>query len=117
MTANTAIVKRCGLVGAGAGIALFAVFGLLQGALLGGAAGVAAATHIFGANTFEVMAGDPLPRIMVAACMVAGVGVALAILVLAGTMAGVAAGYLLSLARQKEEVNGNKLAPETNKGR
>ena len=89
MTAKTAIVKRCGLVGAGAGIALFAVFGLLQGALLGGTAGVAVANHIFGANTFEVMAGDVLPRIIVAACMVAGVGVAFAILVSAGTMIGV----------------------------
>ena len=71
MTTKTAIVKKCGLVGAGAGIALFAVFGLLQGALLGGTAGVAVANHIFGANTFEVMAGDLLPRIIVAACMVA----------------------------------------------
>ena len=102
MTTKTAIVKKCGLVGAGAGIALFAVFGLLQGALLGGTAGVAVANHIFGANTFEVMAGDLLPRIIVAACMVAGVGVAFAILVSAGTMVGVVAGYLLALAQRKK---------------
>jgi hypothetical protein len=117
MTAKTAIVKRCGLVGAGAGLALFVVFGVLQGALLGGTAGVAVANHIFGANTFEVMAGDLLPRVIVAACMVAGVGVAFAILVSAGTLVGVAAGYLLSLAQQKEEINEAKLAPEVNKAR
>lgn len=117
MTTKTAIVKKCGLVGAGAGIALFAVFGLLQGALLGGTAGVAVANHIFGANTFEVMAGDLLPRIIVAACMVAGVGVAFAILVSAGTMIGVVAGYLLALAQQKEAANETTLATETNKGR
>ncbi|MGC2425168.1 MAG: hypothetical protein WA666_12540 [Nitrospirota bacterium] len=117
MTAKTAIVKRCGLVGAGAGIALFAVFGLLQGAMLGGTAGVAVANHIFGANTFEVMAGDVLPRIIVAACMVAGVGVAFAILVSAGTMIGVVAGYLLALTQQKEEANETRLAPEANKSR
>jgi hypothetical protein len=112
MTTKTAIVKRCGLVGAGAGIALFAVFGLLQGALLGGTAGVAVANHIFGANTFEVMAGDLFPRIIVAACMVAGVGVAFAILVSGATMIGVVAGYLLSLAQRKEEIAETRLSTE-----
>jgi hypothetical protein len=113
MRAKAAIVRRCGLVGAGAGTILFAVFGLLQGALLGGTAGVAVANHIFGANTFAVMAGDLLPRVIVAACMLAGAGVAFVMLATAGTVAGIAAGYLLVLARQAEEMKETRFAPES----
>jgi len=97
MTQRGEIMKRCGLVGGGVGLALFAVFGLLQGVLLGGAAGIAVANYIFGEYTFEVMAGDLLPRILLAASMLSGVLVSLVMFLVAGAGAGVTAGFMLSL--------------------
>lgn len=103
------LMKKCGLIGSGLGIALFAVFGLLQGALLGGAAGLGIANHVFGANTFEVMGNDLMPRIIIAASMLAGVVVSCVMFVVIGTAVGAVAGFALSLlvradAKQDEYV-------------
>src|SRR5512143_385003 len=106
------LVKRCGLVGAGIGMALFAVFGLLQGALLGGAAGLAVANHVFGANTLELMAGELVPRVIVAASMLSGVVLSFVMFVVAGAGAGAALGFSLALMTAPAEVEEGELAVE-----
>lgn len=98
------LMKKCGLIGSGLGLALFGIFGLLQGALLGGAAGLGIANHVFGENTFEVMGNDLLPRVIIAASMLAGVVVSAVMFVVVGTVAGAAAGFALSLLVSKAEI-------------
>lgn len=97
MVTRAELMKRTGLIGGGIGLALFAVFGLLQGAALGGAAGVSIANHIFGEATLKLLADELLPRIIVVASMLAGVIVSCLVFVVAGACLGVAAGFLLSL--------------------
>src|SRR5512143_28063 len=106
------LVKRCGLVGAGIGTALFAVFGLLQGALLGGAAGLAVANHVFGAATLELMAGELAPRVIVAASMLAGVVISFVMFVVAGAGAGAALGFALALIAAPSKADTGELAVE-----
>ena len=102
MVSRGELMKKCGLVGSGIGLALFGVFGLLQGALLGGTAGIAIANHIFGANTFEVMGNDLLPRVIMAASMLAGVVVSCVMFVVTGGAIGAAGGFALSLLTRSE---------------
>ncbi len=45
---NMEIAKKAAYTGAGAGLVLFVLFGLLPGSLIGGAAGVAIAGWLFG---------------------------------------------------------------------
>ncbi len=45
---KTTLSKKAAYIGAGAGIVLFAIFGLLPGSLLGGAAGIKIAGMLFG---------------------------------------------------------------------
>jgi hypothetical protein len=45
---KTSIAKKGAYIGAGAGLVLFAIFGLLPGSLLGGAAGINIAGWLFG---------------------------------------------------------------------
>lgn len=45
---KTTLSRKAAYVGAGAGLVLFAIFGLLPGSLLGGAAGIKFAGMIFG---------------------------------------------------------------------
>ena len=112
MVRKAEIVKRCGLIGAGIGTALFAVFGLLQGALIGGTAGLAVANHIFGATTLELLADELLPRIIVAASMLTGVLVSLVAFVVAGAGAGAAFGYALALIATPAEAPKSDLVVE-----
>ena len=97
------LMKKSGLVGAGCGVAMFAVFGLFQGALIGGAAGLAVARYIFGETTLQIMANELLPRVVVAASMLAGVLASCAFFVVTGAAAGVAGGWLLSLLHAPAE--------------
>jgi len=45
---NTTLSRKTAYIGAGAGMVLFAIFGLLPGSLLGGAAGIKLAGMFFG---------------------------------------------------------------------
>ena len=45
---KTTISRKSAYIGAGAGLALFAIFGLLPGSILGGAAGIKFAGMLFG---------------------------------------------------------------------
>ncbi len=69
---NTTLSRKAAYIGAGAGLVLFAIFGLLPGSLLGGAAGIKLAGLFFGLPL------DPgiLSRVIVLTSMLAGVMVA-----------------------------------------
>jgi O-antigen/teichoic acid export membrane protein len=69
---NTTISRKTTYIGAGAGIVLFAIFGLLPGSLLGGAAGIKLAGMFFGLPL------DPgiISRAIVLASMLVGIIVA-----------------------------------------
>ncbi|MBI5190564.1 MAG: hypothetical protein HZA22_07800 [Nitrospirae bacterium] len=61
--------RKYGLVGAGVGLVMFALFGLLQGSLIGGAIGLDIVN-----NVFHTPAGTTLlSRVIVGASMLAGV--------------------------------------------
>lgn len=91
------VVKRLALVGGGTALGLYAVFGFLQGAAIGGAAGVGLVNYLFGQSTMALMADELLPRVMIAASMLAGVVVSLVTFVVAGSVAGAGAGFMASL--------------------
>lgn len=111
MVTRNELMKKCGLIGSGVGVALFAVFGLLQGALLGGAAGLAIANHVFGETTLQLMANELLPRMIVAGSMLAGVIFSFVFFVITGATLGAAGGFLLSLTQAPEKAG--ELAHQT----
>jgi hypothetical protein len=76
--------KRLTYIGAGCGIVLFAVFGLLPGTFLGGVTGLNIAGALFG---LPVSSGV-LSRLIVAASMVTGVMVSGIVCIAASSMAG-----------------------------
>jgi len=69
---NTNLSRKTAYIGAGAGLVIFAIFGLLPGSLLGGAAGIKLAGMFFGLPL------DPgiVSRVIVLASMLVGVMVA-----------------------------------------
>ncbi len=69
---NTTLSRKTAYIGAGAGLVIFALFGLLPGSLLGGAAGIKLAGLFFGLPL------DPgiLSRAIVLSSMLVGVVVA-----------------------------------------
>jgi hypothetical protein len=84
-------------IGAGAGLVLFAIFGLLPGSLLGGAAGIKVAGMLFGLPL------DPglLSRAIVLASMLAGVLVAGTAIVTASSTIGWLFGAALGTSTQE----------------
>ena len=90
-TMKTTIARKTAYIGAGAGLVLFALFGLLPGSLLGGAMGINIAGWLFGLPL------DPglLSRIIVLVSMLVGVLVAGIVIVTASTTVGWLAGKVL----------------------
>ncbi|MDA8088145.1 MAG: hypothetical protein M0Z75_15780 [Nitrospiraceae bacterium] len=78
------IAKKAVLLGAGAGIVCFFIFGLLPGSFLGGVTGLNIAGLLFG---YPVTSGI-LPRLIVAASMLLGIMVSGVIFVVGGGLAG-----------------------------
>lgn len=91
------IARKGAYIGAGAGLVLFALFGLLPGSLIGGAAGINVAGWLFG------MPLDPglVSRIIVLASMLIGVLVAGIIMVTATSTAGWLIGRVIEAAAAK----------------
>lgn len=89
---KNSISKKAAYIGAGSGLVLFAIFGLLPGSLLGGAAGIKFAGMLFGLPL------DPgiISRVIVLASMLVGILVAGIAIVTAAS----AAGWLLGKALQ-----------------
>ncbi len=76
--------KKASYIGAGAGLALFVMIGLLPGSFLGGALGITIAGGLFGLP----LKSDLLPRVTVAASMFLGVLIAGTLFVTCGTFVG-----------------------------
>lgn len=96
---KNSIAKKAAYIGAGAGLVLFAIFGLLPGSLLGGAAGVKFAGMLFGLPL------DPgiLARVIVLGSMLVGVLVAGIAIVTAASTAGWLVGRLVEAGIPTEE--------------
>lgn len=88
---NTTLSRKAAYIGAGAGLVLFAIFGLLPGSLLGGAAGIKLAGLFFGLPL------DPgiVSRVIVLSSMLVGVAVAGITIVTATSALGWLAGRAL----------------------
>ena len=66
---KTTLSRKTAYIGAGAGLVLFAIFGLLPGSLLGGAAGIKLAGMLFGLP----LDSGIIQRVIVLASMLVGV--------------------------------------------
>jgi hypothetical protein len=95
---NTNLSRKTAYIGAGAGLVLFAIFGLLPGSLLGGAAGIKLAGMFFGLPL------DPgiVSRVIVLASMLVGVMVAGITSVTATTSLGWLVGKVLEGSVQEK---------------
>ena len=92
---DTNYKKKLAYMGAGCGVVLFAVFGLLPGSFLGG---------VMGLNIAGIMFGTPVgaglvPRMIVAASMVAGVMVSGLMFIMASTTLGWLSGTVADAIR------------------
>jgi hypothetical protein len=96
---NTTLSRKTAYIGAGAGMVLFAIFGLLPGSLLGGAAGIKLAGMVFGLPL------DPgiISRAVVLASMLMGVLVSGITIVTAATTTGWLAGKALESGQASEK--------------
>ncbi len=92
------LARKGAYIGAGAGLVLFAIFGLLPGSLLGGAAGLNVAGWLFGLPLQPGL----LSRAIVLLSMLVGVLVAGIVMVTATSLVGWLAGRLVQ-GEAKEE--------------
>ncbi len=98
---KTTIARKTAYIGAGAGLVLFALFGLLPGSLIGGAMGINVAGWLFGLPLQPGL----LSRIIVLASMLIGVLVSGIVIVTAASTVGWLIGKALeSGVRESEEV-------------
>jgi len=88
---KTTISKKSTYIGAGAGLVLFAIFGLLPGSILGGAAGIKFAGILFGLPLEPGM----VSRAIVLASMLVGVLVSGIAIITATSTAGWLLGRVL----------------------
>ena len=96
---KTTIARKTTYLGAGVGLALFALFGLLPGSLLGGAMGINIAGWFFGLPLQPGL----IARIIVLASMLIGVLVAGIVIVTATSAVGWLAGKMLESAVHAKE--------------
>ncbi len=96
---KTTIARKTAYIGAGAGLVLFALFGLLPGSLLGGAAGINIAGWLFGLPLEPGL----ISRAIVLMSMLAGVLVAGIVIVTASTTVGWLVGKVLEPRISAEE--------------
>ncbi len=88
---KTTIARKTSYIGAGAGLVVFALYGLLFGSMLGGAAGLNIAGWLFGVPVEPGL----ISRIIVLVSMLAGVLVSGIVIVTASTMVGWLVGKVL----------------------
>lgn len=85
------IAKKMAYIGAGAGLVLFAILGLLPGSFLGGVVGLNIAGSLFGMPVSSAL----LPRLIVGISMLLGVLVSGIIFVSGATVTGWLIGYMI----------------------
>jgi hypothetical protein len=104
-TMRNGIAKKTAYIGAGGGLVLFALFGLMPGSLMGGMAGINIAGWLFG---LPLEAGL-IPRVIVLVSMVAGVLVSGVGIVTATSTLGWTIGRVLEWTmREKTPAKENK---------
>jgi len=96
---KTTIARKTAYIGAGAGLVLFALFGLMPGSLLGGAMGINIAGWFFGLPLHPGL----LSRIIVLVSMLIGVLVAGIVIVMATSTLGWLVGKALESGVQTKE--------------
>ncbi len=96
---KNSMAKKGAYLGAGAGLVLFAIFGLLPGSLIGGAMGINVAGWFFGLPLQPSL----ISRAIVLLSMLLGVLVAGIVMVTATSTVGWLLGRLVEGAPQKEE--------------
>ncbi len=89
------MARRMAYIGAGAGLVLFAVLGLLPGSFIGGVIGLNIAGSLFGMPVSSAL----LPRLIVGISMLLGVLVSGIIFVAGSTVAGWLIGYVIDSLR------------------
>ena len=101
MKDTTRYSKKLAYMGAGCGVVLFAVFGLLPGSFLGGVMGLNIAGTLFGVP----VASGILSRLIVAASMVVGVMVSGLMFITASSLAGWLIGSVVDTVKaEKKEI-------------
>ena len=104
---KTSLARKTAYLGAGAGLVLFALFGLLPGSLLGGAMGINIAGWLFGLP----LEPGIVSRMIVLASMLLGVLVAGIVIVTATSTVGWIIGKVLeSGMSEKESAEAGKTA-------
>ncbi len=88
---KTTIARKAAYIGAGAGLVIFALFGLMPGSLLGGAMGINIAGWLFGLPLEPGL----LSRMIVLASMLIGVLVAGIVIVTASSTIGWLVGKMI----------------------
>ncbi len=101
---KTTIARKATYIGAGAGLVLFALFGLLPGSLLGGAMGLNLAGWLFGMPLHPGL----ISRMIVLASMLLGVLVAGIAIVTVMSAAGWLAGKLIETGIHAREAAAQK---------
>jgi hypothetical protein len=99
MNMKTTLTRKTTYIGAGTGLVLFAIFGLMPGSLLGGAMGINVAGWFFG---FPVSPGL-ISRVIILASMLIGVLVAGIMIVTATSTVGWLVGRVLESGSQEKE--------------
>ncbi len=99
MTMKNSISKKTAYIGAGAGLVLFAFFGLMPGSLIGGAMGINIAGSLFGLPLQPGL----VSRMIVLGSMLVGVLVAGIVIVTACSTVGWLVGKLLESGARAEE--------------
>jgi hypothetical protein len=92
---KSTLAQKAAYIGAGAGIALFVIFGLTYGALIGGIFGLSIAKTIVGAAVNATIG----TRLLVALGMLSGVMASGLMFCIGGAAAGWVAGYATDLIR------------------
>ncbi len=95
MKAAGEMSKKMSYIGAGAGLVLFAIVGLLPGSFLGGVVGLSVAGSLFGMPVSSAL----LPRLIVGLSMLIGVLVSAIIFISGATVAGWLIGYAIDSLR------------------
>jgi len=90
MRYRSQLAKKMALIGAGIGLALFALFGLLQGSVIGGAIGIDIVNSLYASAHSPTL----LARIIIGASMLAGVIISGIVFVVGCASVSAAAGYL-----------------------
>ena len=101
---KNSIARKGAYIGAGAGLVLFAIFGLLPGSLLGGAMGINIAGWMFGLPLEPGL----ISRAIVLLSMLVGVLVAGIVIVTGTTTVGWLAGKALEGSAQEKEAAAHK---------